>query len=156
MELFRITKNEYKNDLTGFGAFHWGGRWNSPGRYVLYTSSRRSLAMLEVLVHYSKPVPPEDYVVVVIYVPDSIAKSTAPYMIEDWREERDWTREVGDSWLQTGNSLLYRVPSVIVKSEDNYLINPAHKDAGSMKVIDVEPFKFDRRLFAVHPTNLRR
>ena len=79
MELFRITRAEYQNDLSGIGAYHHGGRWNSPRGAMLYASSRRSLAMLEILVHGQRPTPPPDYVVVVLYVPDAIARPFVGY-----------------------------------------------------------------------------
>ena len=37
--------------FTGEGARRYGGRWNSKGFAVIYTSSSISLAILEVLVH---------------------------------------------------------------------------------------------------------
>ncbi|TLV03055.1 RES family NAD+ phosphorylase [Dyadobacter luticola] len=147
MELFRITRTEFQNDLTGIGAFYHGGRWNSPGNHMLYTSSHRSLAMLEVLVHWSRTVPPPDYVVVVLYVPDPMVNTQAPYMIQDWQEEPHWTKETGDTWLREKRTLLCRVPSVVVKSEFNYLINPMHVNASAIKIVDVEPFEFDKRLY---------
>jgi RES domain-containing protein len=147
MELFRITKTEYQDDLTGIGAFYHGGRWNSPRNAMLYTSSHRSLAMLEVLVHWNKTIPPPDYVIVVLFVPDAKAHSTSPYLLPEWHENQQWSKEVGDDWLKTGKDMLLRVPSVLAKSEYNYLINPLHADAASVKIIDVEPFTFDNRLF---------
>ncbi|MCF2517369.1 RES family NAD+ phosphorylase [Dyadobacter sp. CY351] len=146
MELFRITRTIYKDDLTGIGAFHHGGRWNSPGRPMLYASSHRSLAMLEVLVHASRSTPPPDYVVAVLFVPDDI-KSLAAYTIEDWKQDPQWSKSVGDDWLEDSKSLLLRVPSVVVNSEYNYLINPSHPAASEVKVIHIEPFEFDKRLF---------
>ncbi len=147
MELFRITKTEYQHDLTGIGAYYHGGRWNSSRNAMLYTSSHRSLAMLEVLVHSNKTIPPPDYVIVVLFVPDSKAISTSPYLTPDWNENQQWSKDIGDDWLKDGKSLLLKVPSVLAKSEYNYLINPTHADAGFVKVIDVEPFTFDNRLF---------
>jgi RES domain-containing protein len=149
MELFRITRSEFQNDLTGIGAFYHGGRWNSPRNYMLYTSSHRSLAMLEVLVHWNKTVPPPDYVIVVLFIPDSMVTTQAPYMVSDWQEEQYWTKETGDTWLKEGRTLLCRVPSVVVKSEYNYLINPMHASASAIKIVDVEPFEFDKRLFVL-------
>jgi RES domain-containing protein len=148
MELFRITRSEYQNDLSGIGAYHYGGRWNSPRGAMLYASSRRSLAMLEILVHWQRPVPPPDYVVVVLYVPDSMARPFVPYMTDEWQDDQQWTRETGDTWLSQAKTLLMRVPSVVVPSEYNFLINPGHPDAESLKVISIEPFNFDSRLFA--------
>ncbi|MCE7039384.1 RES family NAD+ phosphorylase [Dyadobacter sp. CY312] len=147
MELFRITRSEYQNDLSGMGAYYHGGRWNSPRNAMVYSCSRRSLAMLEILVHLQRPTPPPDYVVVVIYVPDAMKFAKGIYVIPDWQLEPQWTRETGDTWLQEKSSLLLRVPSVVVRNESNYLINPNHPEAESVKVINIEPFEFDSRLF---------
>lgn len=147
MELFRITRSEFKDDLTGEGAFKYGGRWNSPGSRMVYTSSRRSLAMLEILVHWHRPIPPPDYVVVVLFIPDALVGKNLLYTIPDWRQEQHWSRQEGDSWLRDRTSLLLRVPSVVVPAESNFLLNPLHPDANSVKVVDVEPFSFDKRLF---------
>lgn len=147
MELFRITRSEFKDDLTGEGAFKYGGRWNSPGSRMVYTSSRRSLAMLEILVHWHRPIPPPDYVVVVLFIPDALVGKNLLYTIPDWRQEQQWSRQEGDSWLRDRASLLLRVPSVVVPAESNFLLNPLHPDANSVKVVDVEPFSFDKRLF---------
>ena len=147
MELFRITRSEYQNDLSGIGAYYHGGRWNSPRNAMLYTCSRRSLAMLEILVHLQRPTPPPDYVVVVIFVPDSQKYTQSLSVIADWQNDQQWTRETGDKWIKERKSLILRVPSVIVRNESNYLINPNHPDAESVKVISIEPFQFDQRLF---------
>ena len=103
--------------------------------------------MLEVLVHWQKPTPPPDYVVVVLYVPDSLKYTQGIEVKNNWQMEPYWTRETGDKWISEKRSLLLQVPSVVVKNESNYLINPAHPDAEEVKVIDIEPFQFDSRLF---------
>nr|WP_295928474.1 RES family NAD+ phosphorylase [uncultured Dyadobacter sp.] len=149
MELFRITRAEYQDDLSGIGAFYYGGRWNSPRNAMLYTSSHRSLAMLEVLVHWHKTVTPPNYVIVCIEVPDPLASVVAPYLLPDWPEDQQVTKEIGDSWLKEANSLLLRVPSVVVKAEQNYLLNPMHPNAASIKITDIEPLNFDKRLFTL-------
>jgi RES domain-containing protein len=147
MELFRITRSEYQKDLSGMGAYYHGGRWNSPRNAIVYTCSRRSLAMLEILVHLHRPTPPPDYVVVVLYVPDSLKYTQGLEVVPNWQMEPQWTRETGDNWINEKRSLLLRVPSVVVRNESNYLINPSHPDAEDVKIIDIEPFQFDSRLF---------
>jgi RES domain-containing protein len=37
-------------------------------------------------------------------------------------------RELGDRWLKRGKTVILRVPSAVVPSESNYLLNPAHDD----------------------------
>jgi RES domain-containing protein len=41
---------------------------------------------------------------------------------------------VGDRWLAQRESLVLRVPSVLVSGEFNYLINPAHPSFVGIKV----------------------
>lgn len=149
MELFRITRAEYQDDLSGIGAFYNGGRWNSPRNAMLYTSSHRSLAMLEVLVHWHKTVTPPNYVIVSLEIPDDVASVAVPDLLPDWSEDQQLTKDVGDSWLKGGSSLLLRVPSVVVKAEQNYLVNPMHPDVVSVKITDIEPLNFDKRLFVL-------
>lgn len=147
MELFRITRSEYQDDLSGIGAFYNGGRWNTPRNAMLYTSSHRSLAMLEVLVHFHKTVTPPNYVIVSLEIPDDLATISEPQLITDWEEDQQWSKDTGDKWLKPGNSLLLKVPSVVVKAEKNYLVNPMHPDVVSLRITDIEPLNFDKRLF---------
>ncbi|GGH27972.1 RES family NAD+ phosphorylase [Dyadobacter endophyticus] len=147
MELFRITRSEYQDDLSGIGAFYNGGRWNTPRNAMLYTSSHRSLAMLEVLVHWHKTVTPPNYVIVSLEIPDNLATISEPKLIADWQEDQQWSKDIGDTWLKPGNTLLLRVPSVVVKAEQNYLVNPMHPDVVSLRITDIEPLNFDKRLF---------
>ena len=51
-QAFRIVREAYAaTAFTGEGAALMGGRWNSPGARVVYTSATASLAALETLVH---------------------------------------------------------------------------------------------------------
>ena len=53
MELYRISQTKYIDDINGTGSKKYGGRWNKPGVAALYTSQARSLAMLELIVHFA-------------------------------------------------------------------------------------------------------
>ena len=150
MELFRVSKKLYQQDIIGTGAYLAGGRWNTAGNYMLYTASSRSLAILEVLVHISRSKPIDDYSIVVLYIPDevyidSVDQTTLP---ADWRRQYNQTQVVGDSWLVRQQALSLKVPSALVKSEYNYLINPNHETFHSIKLLEFEPLQFDDRFFA--------
>jgi RES domain-containing protein len=55
-EAWRIVKERHAaTAFTGEGAAKTGGRWNSRGVAVVYTSSSKSLATLESLVHLNPP-----------------------------------------------------------------------------------------------------
>lgn len=75
MELFRVVREKYQTDLSGRGAYLHGGRWNSPEQYALYTTFTRSLGILETIVHIESTFPPDDYVMVVLYIPDTSSYS---------------------------------------------------------------------------------
>jgi RES domain-containing protein len=148
MELYRLTKEKYGNDISGTGAFLAGGRWNSKGTRMLYTAGSRSLALVESLAHLVTVRNLESYVVMVLYVPDDasltvLAGSTLP---ADWRTDQNFTQGRGNRWAQAGESLLLQVPSAIVPKEYNFLLNPLHPQFNAVKIVDMEPFTFDLRL----------
>jgi len=58
--------------LDGLGARLAGGRWNSPGRAVVYMAESMSLAVLENLVHMSRQDFPTGYVVIGATLPDDL------------------------------------------------------------------------------------
>jgi RES domain-containing protein len=150
MEVYRITKNKYKADLSGYGAYLSGGRWNSKQKSVLYTAESRSLAMLETIVHFTSQSPnQQDFLIMVIYVPDDLIYQNyqTNQLSKHWKENRDETQILGNKWLDKSKEVLLKVPSAIVKNEHNILINSTHEDFQRIKLIDLEPFEFDMRLF---------
>jgi RES domain-containing protein len=52
------------------------------------------------------------------------------------------------SGLPKGLMLMLEVPSVLVPRQKNYLINPQHPLFGAIKIIERNPFAFDKRLLA--------
>ncbi|CAN7620176.1 RES family NAD+ phosphorylase [Phenylobacterium sp. LjRoot164] len=128
--------------LDGEGARIYGGRWNSPGRPMIYTAASPSLTLLEVLVHLDLPpeLIPADYRLLSVYVPDD-----AP--IEDLSEPPDDPLAAGDGFLQRGEALVLRVPSAVVPQESNCLINPRHPAAALLRLDADHSFTFDPRLF---------
>jgi RES domain-containing protein len=133
---------EVHADLSGEGARLYGGRWNSPGRAMVYTADNPALAALEVRVHLDLPrsLLPEDYVLLGIDLGD------AP--LEQIAELPPDPAAAGTEWLASRRSALLQVPSAIVPECSNLLINPAHPEAGQLRVILRRPFTFDARLWS--------
>jgi RES domain-containing protein len=69
MEVFRIARCHYIDDLSGTGGRLFGGRWNSKGWPVLYTASSRSLAAMEALAHIPPKNLPPDFCIATIHIP---------------------------------------------------------------------------------------
>lgn len=149
MELFRVTRQIRETDLSGIGAARVGGRWNRIQQPVVYTAGSRSLAVLESIVHLDTPQPPDDYRMMVIYVPDMVISRhiNVRELPDNWRQNIDFTQQQGSNWLNARESMLLVVPSVIVKAEYNYLLDPGHADFNEVKLIDIELLEFDERFF---------
>ena len=73
MIVFRITHQRYAADLSGHGAELYGGRWNSVGTPLLYTSTQRSLCILEHLVHLPQNTVLEGFMLLSIEFSDEIS-----------------------------------------------------------------------------------
>jgi RES domain-containing protein len=56
------------------------------------------------------------------------------------------TKDLGTEWVEKGSSADLAVPSSIIRSEWNYLVNPKHKDFRSIQFSQPEPCAFDSRL----------
>ena len=151
MIVYRLTRSRFKNDLTGKGAEIAGGRWNSIGIPVLYTAESRALCALEIAVHTPLNVVPEDYLMITIHIPDKAEKKEIfiKNLPSDWKSfpETRYTQTLGDSFFKEGKYLALKVPSAIIQGDHNILINPFHKDFHQVKVVSIDPFEFDQRLF---------
>jgi RES domain-containing protein len=127
----------------------FGGRWNSEGRSAVYLASSRSLAILEVLVHLSPMMIPDDYCMIEIEVPeDNTTQIDLKKLPPDWNDISPpvGCKTFGDEFLKCEKYLLLQLPSSIVPEEYNYLLNPSHSDMGEVKILKKSPFNFDERL----------
>ncbi len=134
----------------GEGARRFGGRWNSPGRRVLYVAETRALAALEMLVHLSSSdILRRRYCVIPVGFPSRLA-----LRVEDKFDlPRGWpshsapddTRRIGDAWCKQRMSCILSVPSAVMPSERNFLLNPAHPAFEDLVRGTPERFEFDQR-----------
>ena len=148
MIVYRFTKEIYSHDISGEGAKKWGGRWNSPGIPVIYTSYSISLSLLELLIYQSSY---EEIVVnrlMHIEVPDRAFQSISADSLKlNWQNDIDYCRFIGNEFLQTKKSPMLKVPSAIIPDECNILINPVHAVFGKCALNSSGIFEFDTRLF---------
>lgn len=145
-----VQKRFVKTAFTGEGARRFGGRWNSPGRAVIYTAESQALAALEMLVHLDSERPLQHYVAIPVTIYEQlISKVRASELPKNWRAypTTGATRSIGDDWLVRGTSPVLQVPSTVIPSECNFLLNPAHRQFRKLRVGKPRPFQFDPRLF---------
>lgn len=149
MNVYRITHKKWANLLSASG---YAARWNSNGFYMIYSAESRSLACLENLVHRNGFGLDNDFMVITIQIPSTISISeisikNLPVFWNNLDEEAHLLcRTIGDDWLKSQNSSVLKVPSAIIPNEFNFLINPNHKDFKKIKIREINPFIFDKRL----------
>ena len=151
MIVYRLAKSTYSTDLSGKGAAKTGGRWNSKGVAVVYTSESRGLCTTEIAVHIPLGILPEDFQLVSIEIPASIKVYSLPAskLPENWNSipHPGGTQELGDWFVRQNKQVVMKVPSAVVQGEFNYLINSGHREAKKIKIKKIEQFSFDQRLF---------
>lgn len=137
----------------GEGARRFGGRWNSKGVAVAYASSSLSLAALEVVVHMPGSAISAYSVVIADFGEHLIEDLPRSVLPADWKEypAPSATQGLGDRWVAEGRSLVLRVPSVIVETEHNFLVNVSHPDFNRIRIAPPVPFDFDPRLLPKGP-----
>ena len=146
---WRIVKTRYSADaFTGEGARLYGGRWNSPGTALVYTAGSTSLATLELRVHLNTSVLPRFSICPVDFDDSLVELLESAALPRDWRQSPppNSLRVVGDDWISRGSTVVLRVPSALIETEYNYLINPAHVDFKKLVIGRLEAFTLDPRL----------
>jgi RES domain-containing protein len=151
MIVYRLAKEIYSSDLSGKGAEKSGGRWNSRGIAIVYTSESRALCTAEIAVHTPLGILPKDYQLITIEIPDGIKtrKILSNELPADWNSipHSGKTQELGDFFIKENEFAVMKVPSAVVQGDSNYLINPNHQDTGEIQILKIEPFIFDQRMF---------
>lgn len=150
MRLYRI--GDERHPLwDGTGGALIGGRWNSPGRPVIYAALSYGGAMLEILAHAGIGRVPTTHRYVIADVPEdvSVERHDAASLPEAWDAESTTSaRCFGDQWLSGMRSAILLVPSVVARLEWNALVNPAHPQAARITVSKAERVVWDKRLFS--------
>jgi RES domain-containing protein len=149
MIVYRITGRKFANDINGTGAASFGGRWNKKGTPVLYTGESKEIALLETIVHIPPLLVP-DLAILTLEIPDhSISTFEVKDLPLNWSVYPAPTilAYLGEDWVKSGSSIALKVPSCVIHSAFNYILNCRHPDyLSSVKIIDLADFHFDSRL----------
>jgi len=148
MLVFRITAKKNAHDLSGTGAAIYGGRWNKKGIPVLYTGENKEIALLETIVHIPPLLIP-DLAILTLEIPDDsipeIGINELPY---NWSAYPAPTvlSEIAHEWVRRGITIALKVPSCIIHSSHNYILNCSHSNYHKVNLVEKENFHFDTRL----------
>lgn len=146
----RIVKARHaRSAFSGEGARLAGGRWNRPGDAVVYTSSSLALAAIEAFVHIGEDGLHIEFVCFRIELPDAVAIHRCRRPPLEWRAEPPQAASMryGSNWLRRQRAAVLEVPSAIVPSENNFLLNPTHPDFRQIRIGRPRPFAFDPRMW---------
>jgi RES domain-containing protein len=152
MVVYRIAKSEERaKDLSGFGSLKFGGRWNSKGTNMLYTSMNSSLALLENLVHFEESNLPPNLYLTTLEIKDA---DKLIYELPDDKYPAKWqvldnleNKLIGDKWVLENKFLAFKVRSAINPSEYNFLLNPRFPGYyETVKISSIKPISLDARL----------
>lgn len=147
---WRVVKPEFAPDaFSGRGARLYGGRWNPRGTALVYTSATLSLATLELLVGTPRAQRLPEYAAFRCSVPARLIEELDPALLPaTWRSypAPPQLQQIGNEWVTSLRSAALAVPSAVIESEMNLLLNPAHPDFGRIEISEVPPLRFDLRL----------
>ncbi len=147
---WRIVKTTFSADaFSGEGARLYGGRWNSAGVAMVYTAGSKSLATLELLVHLDSSMRLPSYSICPVDFDDSLVEVVDPAVLPlDWRQSPPPTslQVIGNDWISRQSSAVLRVPSAVEPDENNYLINPVHRDFKKLSIGSMNSLSLDPRL----------
>ncbi len=149
MLVFRIADRRHPI-FDGTGARLVGGRWNSPGRPVIYAAETFSGALLEMLVHSNLNRLPRDHAFVRIIIPDDVSLERVDENdVPGWQDEdKAASQSFGDNWLAEQRSAVLLVPSLVTEGiEHNILIDPMHPDFSKIHASVPQDVSWDERLF---------
>ncbi len=140
-----------RTPFDGEGAYRYGGRWSNPGTRLAYASEHQSLAMLEYFVHLDPEDAPDDLVLATADVPDSLSRKRiqAREMPAHWQETPapPELAQIGDEFVKRAETCLLLVPSAPAVTENNWLINPVHREFKKIVLHRPEPLRYDPRMF---------
>jgi RES domain-containing protein len=148
---WRIVKGRHAaNAFDGEGARAEGGRWSSPETAVVYTSQSAALAALELLVHLGRASILLAYVLIPCTFDDAVvSRLDRRRLPKNWRSypAPPSLQLIGDEWVTSGTSAVLEVPSAVIETESNYLLNPHHPRFHAVGLLNPQRFAFDLRPF---------
>lgn len=148
MLVYRITGKKHAGDLSGIGAAMFGGRWNKKGSPVLYTGENKEIALLETIVHTPPLLIPALDILTLEIPDDSINSIQISELPDNWAlyPAPVILSEIGEQWIREGKTIALKVPSCIIHSAHNYILNCRHAQYHKVRLVDRSSFKFDSRL----------
>ena len=148
---WRIAKKKYAaSAFDGEGSRRKGGRWTPKGYPAVYTAQTESLAALEQFVQLGDEGQNIKFFCFKIELPDDIIEEIdITSLPNNWKDipAPDTLKAYGAEWLSQGQSAVLKVPSALISSECNFILNPLHPDFQRIIISAPEEFCYDPRMW---------
>ncbi|HSU29110.1 MAG TPA: RES family NAD+ phosphorylase [Chitinophagaceae bacterium] len=136
MLVYRITHKSFSSSLFAPGT---SGRWNSAGRKVIYTAESIPLAFMENMYRRRGLGFNNEFRIMIIDIPDKMAftEIDPSTLAVGWRDFLDYSvcQAVGDNWYDKKQTPILKVPSALMITNFNYVINTTHQDFKLIKLV---------------------
>ena len=147
MIVYRLSHAKYASSLSSSGA---ANRWNQAFQFVIYCSENISLCALELLAHTNGIRPAGEFKIMEIEILDTSKTKiiNLKELPKNWHQLQSYafTQNIGSDWYESKSSLLMKIPSAIIQSEFNYVINTQHQDFHkNVRLADTRAFFWDTR-----------
>jgi RES domain-containing protein len=126
------------------------GRWNGPGRKVIYCADSIALAFLENMIRRQGVGFNSDFKIMILDIPRDI--KIVPVDITKlkagWRDFKDYSacQSIGNDWYDKGQFAILKAPSAVLPEAFNYVINTMHPRFAAIKLIGVTDLVPDERI----------
>jgi RES domain-containing protein len=136
---WRIAKKKYAaSAFDGEGSRRRGGRWTPKGIPAVYTAQTESLAALEQFVQLGDEGQYIQFVCFKVEIPEElmIEEIEIRSLPANWRDipAPDSLKTYGADWLVRGKAVVLKVPSALISSECNLILNPLHSDFQKIRI----------------------
>jgi len=148
--VYRVCSTKYANNISGESAAkQTNNRWNSLGTPMQYTCESSALCAVEIHQYVPPSFPPKNYSMLEIEIPNCkvLTINEDFFANENWIKDNAITQAIGDYFIKENVFLVLKVPSAMITSCWNFLINPNHKDFHKVEIVNSISFPLEGKLF---------
>lgn len=147
MIVYRLAHSKFASSLNSSGA---ANRWNQTFQFVIYCSQNISLCALELLAHTNGIRPKGEFKIMEIKIRGQATTASIDLSMlpKNWHQLQYYalTQQIGSDWYESKSSLVLKIPSAIIQSEFNYVINTTHPDFDkTVSLRKAKSFFWDKR-----------
>ncbi|RYY57519.1 MAG: RES domain-containing protein [Chitinophagaceae bacterium] len=145
MLVYRIVQKKYSQTLVAPGI---EGRWNRRGQQVIYTAESIPLAFMGNMIRRAGLGFNDNFGIMIIEIPEKvfIEQLKVEDLKKGWRDSTLICQEAMADWYTSHKSAVMKVPSAVLSTNSNYVLNTTHADYSKIKLISSLDLVPDERI----------